>query len=86
VTQPTAEVILERLGALDAKVSAKIDALQDDVVETKEQVKLTNGRVSKLELWQAKVEGAKAAMNWLPASATGVVAGVIVALVTKFLG
>lgn len=82
MTNPNVEVILERLGAL----AEKIDDLQEDVTETKEQAKLTNGRVTTLELWQARWQGAQQAMSWLPTVGTGVVIGVIVAVASHLLG
>jgi hypothetical protein len=39
--------------------------MRDDIKETKQYASETNGRVRKLELWQASVQGARAAMGWI---------------------
>lgn len=38
----------------------QVDAVAEDMAETKEQAKKTNGRVTSLELWRARVYGALA--------------------------
>jgi hypothetical protein len=39
--------------------------MRDDLKQTKTYASETNGRVRKLELWQASVQGARAAMGWI---------------------
>ena len=67
----TEDVILERL-----------DAMARDLEEIKAQVQATNGRVSHIELWRARMEGVSAAINWLPTIAVGVATGGLVSLIT----
>jgi hypothetical protein len=60
--------------------------MRDDIKETKQYAAETNGRVRKLELWQASVQGARAAMGWagpLLISLASVGAGAVLA---KLLG
>lgn len=47
------------------------------------QAKLTNGRISKLEIWQAKVEGIRLAINWPTPLVFTVLGGVAVFLLTR---
>ena len=67
-------------------ILARLEALHEDVVEVKEQAKLTNGRVGKLELWQARVEGAKWAVSWAPPVVTATFAAVLGGVAAKLLG
>lgn len=57
--------------------------------EIRRQVRETNGRVRKLELWRATVEGmlagATKSLGWMPQIATGVIIGVLVGVAHKFL-
>lgn len=48
-----------------------------------QQARLTNGRISKLELWQARMDGARWAFSWLPTVITGVITAVVVYLLTS---
>lgn len=64
-------------------------AQREDQAEVKEQLgrietqaKLTNGRISQLELWQARVLGAVGTVAWLPTVATGVITALLVYLIT----
>jgi hypothetical protein len=59
--------------------------VKDDVKEAKALAALTNGRVRKLELWQASVQGAKAAMGWVSPLLLGTAAAAAGALLTKLL-
>lgn len=45
--------------------------------------KITNGRVSKLEIWQAKVEGIRLAINWPTPLVFTVLGGVVVFFLTR---
>ena len=72
---PDSDVVLQRLDQ------------QDHVLhEIKVQVSETNGRVRKLELWQAHVLGAKAAVSWVPPAVTAIASAVIGAGIMKLLG
>lgn len=65
----------------DSAVLARLDAIQQDLAEIKAQVKVTNGRVSNLELWRARLEGMAAAGKWVPPVVSAVVtAGILAAL------
>jgi hypothetical protein len=59
--------------------------VKDDVKEAKALAALTNGRVRKLELWQASVQGAKAAMGWVSPLLIGTGAAAAGAVLTKLL-
>jgi hypothetical protein len=54
--------------------------------EVKAKQDLTNGRVRKLELWQARWDGVRAGFSWLPAVALSVVSGALVAVLAHLLG
>lgn len=58
---------------------------QDKQLERIEQhAKHTNGRVSKLEIWIARAEGARNALSWVQPLVIAVVSGGVVA-VAEFL-
>jgi hypothetical protein len=44
--------------------------------------RITNGRVSQLELWQARMDGARQAFSWVPTLSVGVAVGLAGALVS----
>ena len=48
-----------------------------DLPEIKEQVKATNGRVTTLERWQARMQGMQAAVSWLPAAGVALGSSVV---------
>lgn len=75
VPDPNIGLILQRMDQQDDKLDTMID-----------QVKKTNGRVMKLELWQARMDGAKWAVSWAPPLITALLAGGLGALVAHFLG
>jgi hypothetical protein len=59
--------------------------MRDDIKETKQYASETNGRVRKLELWQASVQGARAAMGWVGPLMIGTGAAAAGAALTKLL-
>jgi hypothetical protein len=67
-------------------ILARLEAMHEDIGELKEQTKITNGRVGKLELWQARVEGAKWAVSWAPPLVTAAGAAVLGGIAAKLLG
>jgi hypothetical protein len=67
VSESEIQIILNELGHI-----------KTDVAEIKQQVKLTNGRVSKLEIWRAWIAG-----MWL---ATVVIASIIWTIFTFVAG
>ena len=67
----------------------RLDSQADDLKEIKAHVATTNGRVSKLELWKARTEGAQAANGVVGnvvlvvfASVAGGVAGYLISLIS----
>lgn len=71
----TSRLILHRLDAQDEVLS-----------EIKTHTAETNGRVRKLELWQAQVLGAKAAVSWIPPAVTAMAAAVVGAVAAHYFG
>lgn len=62
-----------------AVITARLDAIHEDVLEVKEQAKITNGRVTNLERWKDRITGA-----WMSVSLLGpVITGLTVGLVLK---
>jgi hypothetical protein len=59
--------------------------MREDIRDVKELAASTNGRVRKLELWQATVQGAKAAMGWVSPLVIGTGAAAAGVLLTKYL-
>lgn len=50
------------------------------------KVSETNGRVKAIELWKARLDGAKSAMGWMQPAVVGVVSGGLVALLAHYIG
>lgn len=82
MTEVSLDTVVERLDALREDVQ---EIKEDDLAEIKAQVKSTNGRVRALELWKARWDGARSAYSWIPAFASAVISGVIVAGVAAVL-
>lgn len=59
-------------------IGEKVDSVMDISKETLQQVKMTNGRVTRLELWKARLGGSWIAVVTI-ASALGMVVGFVVA-------
>lgn len=73
------------------EIKYRLDDMKDDLNEIKTQVKATNGRVTNLELWKARLEGATWATSWVPRILTAVVSaafasGISVLLYTIVIG
>lgn len=70
----------------EGEILAEVRALREDVGEVKKLAEATNGRVRRLEIWQARIEGmgssGKGALAYFIAP---VVTGVVVAAVVGFL-
>jgi hypothetical protein len=62
-----------------------IREIRTDAADTTMLATETNGRVRKLELWQATVQGAKAAMGWVSPLVIGTGAAAAGVLLTKYL-
>lgn len=65
-----------------AALMVRMDHQDEKLGEIFEHVRETNGRVKKLELWQARVSGAT---SWVPQVFVGVAVGAIVALIASVL-
>lgn len=68
-----------------AVLEAKLDALHDDVLEVKKLAEATNGRLRAVEIWKARMDGAKAALHWVPALVSGLLCTGLTAAVTILL-
>lgn len=68
-----------------AVVARRLDEITERLERIETHTRETNSRVSKLELWRARLDGAKAALAWLPSLAVGVTVGVTVATVTTLI-
>ena len=64
-----------------------IKEIRADVKAVVQQTKLTNGRVTKIELWRARIEGGKAAVSWIGTTSVTILAssigGIVVYLLSK---
>jgi hypothetical protein len=67
------------------EIRTDISEIRTDAAEAKQFASETNGRVRKLELWQATVQGAKAAMGWVSPLVIGTGAAAAGVLLTKYL-
>lgn len=85
------EVLAARLDNVDAKLDAVHVSLKDDIQEVRMELredisevhglaKATNGRVRKLEVWQARIQGGLAVSQVVVPAITGIVSGVVVLL------
>lgn len=75
---------LEELHAQLSRICSTLSEIKTDIKEVKEQVKRTNGRVTAIELWKARIDGARAALGNSWVAVLGV-AGVAVAIVSVVL-
>jgi len=69
-----------------AVVIAELRGLRKDVQDLEEQVRQTNGRVRAIELWKARLEGAKWAAGWIPPVVTASVSALIGAAAVHLFG
>jgi hypothetical protein len=61
----------------------RLDEHSEKLDEVIEQAKLTNGRIKRLELWQAGILGAAKSIAWLPPIATSVITALVVYALTS---
>jgi alkylation response protein AidB-like acyl-CoA dehydrogenase len=80
--------LLEAIHAL----TAKVDVLAEDVCEVKAdlkdvkvEVRVTNGRVTKLEMWRHGLEVLAAARSWVKPALIGLATGAVLTVVTYAL-
>lgn len=67
------------------EVRRDVREVRDELADVKQEVKQTNGRVRKLELWQARIGGAWGAVRWAPPAVAATVTGVIVAVTSRLI-
>lgn len=72
----------DQLAMALARVEVRLESMQSDVSEIKEQVKETNGRVTTLEGWRSKVTGFLAAIALLGPIISGVTTALLVSHLT----
>lgn len=63
----------------------RLDRQDQQLQRIEQHAEKTNGRVAVLELWRARVEGAKTAMGWVQPLMIALGSGVAVALAEHFL-
>lgn len=94
---PNIQMVLERLSGMDRefgdavdRIEGKVDDLkgqaEKDLNEIKATMKVDADRISRLELWQARWEGARWALQWLPPLMSGIGVGLAVIVVGKLIG
>lgn len=87
----------DRIGVLIERVDALRDDLREHRAETRTQlhdltseVRATNGRVRKLELWQEGIRAVRAALSWrvplIVGITSSIVSGVVVGVVLLAIG
>lgn len=67
-------VQVTRVATQFEQLSSDVGEIKSDVKDVAAQVKLTNGRVTALEMWKERIAGAKSAYGWLPGVVVGIVA------------
>ena len=74
---------IEELHVQLRRICSTLTEIKEDMKEVKAQVRETNGRVSKLELWKARADGARAALtsSWAGVLAVGGIAVAIISVV-----
>jgi hypothetical protein len=63
----------------------RLDRQDEQLRHIAEHVERTNGRVTGLELWRARLDGAKAAMGWVRPLVIALGSGGVVVLLEHFL-
>jgi hypothetical protein len=71
---------MEWLMASNETLTEMFTGLKEQLDRIEVQVKETNGRVKRLELWQAKLQGAAITAYWIPPVVSAVVAAALVSL------
>lgn len=61
----------------------RLDEQDKLLQEIMHHIEVTNGRVSRLEIWQAKVDGVRMAISWPTPLIFSVAAGVAIFLLTR---
>lgn len=81
----SAAEILRLMEEQERRLNQRFDTIEERAHETLEQVKKTNGRVTQLELWQARWEGSKAALGFIQPLMISIGGGTVVAIVAVAL-
>lgn len=68
-----------------SELGSRIDRQHEWLAKIEAHTSATNGRVSKLELWQARMDGARWAFSWLPSLVTAVIASVVSVVATALI-
>jgi hypothetical protein len=66
-------------------VKTDVCEIKADLKDVKVEVKVTNGRVTRLEMWRHGLEVLAAARSWVKPAAIGVASGVVVTVVSVLL-
>jgi hypothetical protein len=66
-------------------VKTDVCEIKADLKDVKVEVKVTNGRVTRLEMWRHGLEVLSAARSWVKPAAIGVASGVVVTVVSVLL-
>ena len=77
----TEKALNTRLDLTEAALRRQLDGQDKVLGEIRAEAKLTNSRVSKLELWKARADGVHAAFHWMPALLAGGLGSALGALV-----
>lgn len=96
MTDDVLQLVLDRLDRMDAdRESARREAKEEraeiisEIREVRDQVKVQNGRVGRLELWRAGLDAVAHTRSWRwPAvigAASAIVAGTAVAVITALI-
>lgn len=67
--------------ALSEEILRRLEEIHEDLKEIKAEVKTTNGRVTKLEMWRYGLEQVKATRSWRFPAAVGLVTGTTLAII-----
>lgn len=72
----------------ESRILRRLDRLEDGVNDRlaviENHVRLTNGRVTELEKWKARLDGAKEAVGWVPPLAIGMACATVGAVAGHF--
>lgn len=69
-----------------AVILRRLDEQDKTLEEIKTHAERTNGRVTGLELWRARLEGAKGALSWVQPLAIALVTGGAIAGLSALFG
>jgi hypothetical protein len=76
---------LHDLAAEVREVKQDVGEMKLDLKDVRVEVKATNGRVTRLEIWRHGLEVLAAARSWVKPALVGVASGVVVTVVSVLL-